>query len=109
MWLSTLTIKQLAYVSDVPLSQARRWVRAGVIKPIRRDGKAFVYSRDDAVTGAVLKALQLAVGKKSPLPLSLAADLRRHLVGRLRWGQPRGTQARSQSLSTAKACESRSR
>jgi hypothetical protein len=87
MWVSTLTILQLAEVCGVRLSQARRWVRAAVIKPIRREGQAYVYGRDDAVVGAVLKLLQQTLGEKSPLPLSLAADLRPRLVGWLRWNQ----------------------
>src|ERR1700741_913548 len=87
MWPSTLTSDQLAEVCGVKLSQARRWFRAGIIEPIRREGRNFIYSRNDAVVGAVLKVLQQTLGEKSPLPLSLAADLKPRLAGWLRWNE----------------------
>lgn len=88
LWPSTLTIEQLADVIYAPLSQVRRWVRAGVLRPADRDGARYVYSRDEAVLGAVILVLQQALGEKSKAPLAVAAELRPRLQGWLRWEPP---------------------
>jgi hypothetical protein len=86
-WPSTLCIEELAAVVDVPLSQARRWARVGVIRSTERDGRRHLYPRDEAVLGTVARVLQHALGEQSPVPLAVAAELRPRVQGWLRWGE----------------------
>jgi hypothetical protein len=88
MWPTHLPIEQLAYVANIGLARARRWARVGAIKPVARDGKRFVYARDETVLATVLRRLQEFLGPKSGTPLSAAAALRPIITGWLRPDEP---------------------
>jgi hypothetical protein len=89
MWISELGIEDLAWAADLPLSQARRWVACGALRPMRQEARRrHVFHRDEAVLAAVIKRLQEFLGEKSVAPLAVAELLRRRIAGWLRPDPP---------------------
>jgi hypothetical protein len=88
-WPSELTVEDLAHVAGLSLTQARRWVAVGVLKPMRQEARRrHVFHRDEAVLAAVVKRLQQFLGEKSGTPLSVAEALRPRISGWLRSDRP---------------------
>ena len=88
-WPSELTVEHLAHAAGLPLSQTRRWIGCGALKPMRQEGRRrHVFHRDEAVLATVVKSLQAFLGEKSGTPLAVADALRPRITGWLRPDEP---------------------
>jgi hypothetical protein len=88
---SLLETRQCAALVGAPRSQWLEWSEQGLVTPVEQaqGSRAFLFHRDDLVLGVVIRALQRALGEKSPAVYPLARQAKNLVRGFLRWdGDP---------------------
>jgi hypothetical protein len=89
IWPATLTKEQLAHVVSratdhtMPPRTVRKWCEYGALVPVMTEGRANLFTRDDALVALLILRLQKLVGFQSPLPMRVAREARPKLQGAL--------------------------